>query len=128
MYGVPAFDRVQKCSILSGDQIVSYLARELCAERIIHGTDVDGIFTCDPKKCVEAELIKEINEENIMEVKLYLDKSPLVDVTGGMLGKFTELLDLARLGIDVEIVNANKADIIRRVLKKEKGLGTLVKI
>jgi len=46
--GVPAYDRLQGCSILSGDQIAGFLYRRLGGERILHGTDVKGIYTTDP--------------------------------------------------------------------------------
>ena len=48
--GVPAYDRVQGCSILSGDQIAGFLYRRLGGERILHGTDVKGIYTADPSQ------------------------------------------------------------------------------
>jgi len=45
LYGVPAFDKTKRCSILSGDQIAPYLAKKLNAKKIIHATNVDGVFT-----------------------------------------------------------------------------------
>lgn len=128
MYGVPAYDRLQKCSILSGDQIVPYLARELRADRIIHGTNVDGVFTEDPTVNPEAELIRKIDRSNIGEVKKCLRQSSAVDVTGGMLSKVVELFNLARLGVESEIVNASRSAILRRTLTGERGLGTSIRI
>ncbi|MFQ5711182.1 MAG: isopentenyl phosphate kinase, partial [Candidatus Geothermarchaeales archaeon] len=128
MYGVPAYDRVQKCSILSGDQIVPYLARELGAERIIHGTDVDGVFTEDPAVNPEAKLIREVTSSNIGEVEKCLRESSQVDVTGGMLRKVMELMDLARLGIESEILNANRVGVVGRALSGERGLGTIIRL
>ena len=52
LYGVPAYDIVDGCRILSGDQIASYIAKELQAEKIIHGTNVDEVANCigiDPR-------------------------------------------------------------------------------
>ncbi len=54
LYGVPAYDEKQKCSILSGDEIAPYLAVKLNAERIIHAGNVDGVFTSDPNKNPDA--------------------------------------------------------------------------
>ena len=42
--------------------LLSYLALKLSPKRIILGTDVDGVFTQDPKKG-KGTLIKEINEK-----------------------------------------------------------------
>ncbi len=131
LYGVPAYDRVQRCSILSGDQIAPYVAMDLDAKRLILGTDVDGVFTGDPKRNPEAELIREITSENIEEMKDLLSgaaKASVVDVTGGMLGKVMELMDLARLGVVSEILNANRKGYVGRALAGESGLGTTVRI
>ncbi|HLE07792.1 MAG TPA: isopentenyl phosphate kinase [archaeon] len=103
VYGVPAFDKKQKCSILSGDQIAPFLAKKLGARKIIHGTNVDGIFTADPNLDSAAERIPEINSENLESVKNLLGESSATDVTGGMFGKVSELLDL---GVESQIVNA----------------------
>jgi isopentenyl phosphate kinase len=126
LYGVPAYDKKQKCSILSGDQIAPFVALKLGANKIIHGTDVDGVFTADPKKDKNAELIKEINCENVEQVRQRLSGSAAVDVTGGMLGKISELLHIAQLGIESQIVNALKPDYVKNALLGEKCPGTII--
>ena len=103
LYGVPAFDKKQKCSILSGDQIAPFLAKKFGARKIIHGTNVDGVFTEDPNKNPHAEKIPEINSQNIGEIKKLLAGSAETDVTGGMFGKVSELLEL---GVESQIVSA----------------------
>ncbi len=127
-YGVPAFDRKQKCSILSGDQIVSYLAKRLNPKRIIYGTDVDGIYTLDPKKDKKAKLIKTITMKNWKDVKRCLSVSSSIDVTHGMIGKVKEIMNLVKLGLECEIINANKSGYVERTLKGERGLGTIIKM
>src|SRR3989344_5065882 len=57
LYGVPAYDTEQGCSVLSGDQIAPFLAKHLNAEKVIHGTNVNGVFTADPNKNANAEQI-----------------------------------------------------------------------
>ncbi|MFQ6084997.1 MAG: isopentenyl phosphate kinase [Candidatus Bathyarchaeia archaeon] len=128
LYGVPAYDEIQGCSILSGDQIAPYIAKELGAERIIHGTNVDGIFTDDPVRNPDARLISEITSENIEEVKERLSTSSFIDVTGGMLGKVLELMDLAKMGITSQIINANKPGLLEGALAGKEGLGTTVRL
>lgn len=126
LYGVPAYDKQQKCSILSGDEIAPYLAKQLKAQRIIHGTDVDGIFTADPKKDRNAKLITLVTEKNFEEIKKSLSGSSAVDVTGGMMKKVSELLDVAKAGIESQIVNALIIGNVKRVLNGEV-FGTIVK-
>ena len=124
LYGVPAYDEYQKCSILSGDQIAPYLATELKAKKIIHATNVDGVFTADPNKDSNAELIPEINSDNINQIKKYLAGSSATDVTGGMFGKVLELLNI---GIESQLVNALKENNIIKALNREK-IGTVIRL
>ena len=51
---------------------------------------------------------------------------PLVDVTGGMVGKIKELLYLADLGIESKIINAEVKDNIFKVLENEDVKGTVI--
>lgn len=126
LYGVPAYDIKQGCSILSGDQIASYLAKKLKAEKIIMASDVDGIFTADPKKDKKAKQIKEINRKNFKEVKKMLGGSTAVDVTGGMMGKILELIKTGKKGIPAQIIDATKKDNIKKAFLG-KNVGTIIK-
>ncbi len=127
LYGVPAYDEEQKCSILSGDQIAPFLAKKLGVKKIIHGTNVDGVFTADPNKDPNAVLIREINKNNVEEAMKALGGSSAVDVTGGMLGKVKELLSLAEEGIESLLINAEKPGNIKKALLREEVTGTIVK-
>jgi isopentenyl phosphate kinase len=69
LYGVPAYDEGIGGSILSGDEIIKYLAEKLKPDRVIHVTDVDGVYDKDPKTFEDAKLIKEITKENFAEVE-----------------------------------------------------------
>jgi len=121
LYGVPAYDEDRGCSILSGDEIASHIAKKLEAKRVIFGVDTDGILDYNNK------LIEEITPEKFKKMKKYVKGSKATDVTGGMLGKLEKISILAGTGTEVEIVNANKPSIIERGLKGERGLGTLIR-
>jgi len=127
LYGVPAYDRDQKCSILSADQIAPYLALKLGAKRIIHGTNVDGVFTGDPNKNPSAKLIPEITAKNFDQVRQWLTGSTAIDVTGGMFGKVKECMDVAKDGVESFLVNALKPDYVRKALSGEKVMGTVIR-
>ena len=127
LYGVPAYDKEQKCSILSADQIAPYLALKLGAKKIIHGTNVDGVFTGDPNKNPDARLIPEITTKNFDQVKQWLTGSSATDVTGGMFGKVSECMDVAKSGVESLLINALKPDNIKKALNGEKVVGTVIK-
>jgi len=117
-------DESIRTAVLSGDQIIKYLAENLRAERVILGSDVDGIYTKNPKKYNDAQLISEVSSLEDLEL---IEGASAVDVTGGMGGKLKELLILAQKGIESEIINANKPHNISKALKGNKGVGTIIK-
>jgi isopentenyl phosphate kinase len=104
-YGVPAFDEFFGIVVLSGDQITPYLAQKLKAKRIIEASGVDGIYTSDPKVNKKAKKIKEINVQNFEEIKKCLSGSRAIDVSGGMLQKYLELIKSAKKGIKCQIIH-----------------------
>ncbi len=120
LYGVPSYDEEKGCSILSGDEIMPYLANELNADLMLHGTDVDGVYTSDPSENSSAELIN--NLSSFQEAKSYLGGSKHTDVTGGMLNKIKEAFELK---VDTVIFNASKGGNIEKALQGEE-MGTYI--
>jgi len=127
LYGDAMPDLGKGMSILSGDQLVVHLAKDLGAERVILGADVDGVHTIDPKKDKEAKLIPEITPTNWLEVEKSLGRPDGPDVTGGIANKIKELLTLAERGVEAEIVNAMKPNVLKRAILGEHGLGTKIR-
>jgi isopentenyl phosphate kinase len=130
IYGDVVLDEDQslKMAVLSGDQIIKYLAEHLKPERVILGSDVDGIYTKDPKKHPDAELVKLVTSQAQAESMIEsMSSKETVDVTGGMGGKLRELLELADLGVKSEIINANRTNLIKKALNGDKIIGTLIK-
>lgn len=125
LYGDAVPDASRGMSILSGDQIVSYLARELCASRVILGSDVDGVYTANPKKDKRARLVRRITPAD-KDIVASLGAAEGEDVTGGMENKVRELLTLSEHGVEAEIVNATKPGVLKRAVKGERGLGTVI--
>jgi isopentenyl phosphate kinase len=112
-----------KICVLSGDQIIKYFGENLKPTRVVLGSDVDGIYTKDPKKYEDAELLNTVTscEDLVAEGSLN------VDVTGGMNGKLLELIELAELGVESEIINAGKEGLIKKALNHQTGIGTVIK-
>jgi len=125
MYGVPAADMARGCSILSGDQIAPYAAFHLGIQRIIHATDVDGVFDADPATHPSAPPIPVIHRGNWDSVRGKLTGSSHVDVTGGMAGKVSSLMDWAREGLSTRIIDARQEGRLTAALAGEP-VGTLV--
>lgn len=126
LYGDAVLDSETGFAILSGDQLVSSLAINLNADRIIVGVDVNGLHTADPKTDPSARLIQRITLEELKNLKHKIEGSKVTDVTGGMLGKMLELTSAVEHGIRTIIVNATKPNRVYKALKGEKVVGTII--
>lgn len=123
MYGDVVLDSNLEMAVISGDQIIQVLARDLKVQNVILSTDVDGIYNKNPKVHDDAVFFEKFSSIEDLET---LEGSTNVDVTGGMAGKIKELLSLADLGINSQIINANIENNIYKALKNEKVKGTII--
>ncbi|HZD13454.1 MAG TPA: isopentenyl phosphate kinase, partial [Candidatus Binatus sp.] len=115
-HGDVVFDSQIGFSIVSADQLASLFAVRLKALRVLFGSDVDGVYTSDPKRADDASLVKEVTMENYQKVRKGLDKGSSRDATGGMLNKFDESLRLARTGCESIIFNLKRAESLELLL------------
>ncbi len=104
-HGDVCFDSSLGASILSGDTIAVYLAREMKATSLYIGTDVDGVLEEDPKTNPDAAHIELIDATNMESVLGKTGPSQATDVTGGMEKKLLDMASLAGLEIDITIFN-----------------------
>ncbi len=119
IHGDVVMDRVKGAAVLSGDRIIPYIARALGASKIGAGSDVDGVM--DERGIV----IKKITPLSFAGIAKNIKGSASTDVTGGMLGKVSELLELAGKGVSSRIFNASRKDEVLRFLYGE-DVGTLI--
>ncbi len=123
LYGDIVLDDILKMAIISGDQVLQYIAKFLKSDRIILGTDVAGVYTKNPKKHSDAKHIEKVSSLDDIEA---FEETTNIDVTGGMVGKVKELLDLADYGIDSEIIDATEDGAIYKALQGMEVKGTLI--
>ncbi len=114
--GVPAFDRRQGCSILSGDQTAGFLFRRLGGDSILHGTDVKGIYTADPTQDPGAELCTVVDLLDSAGLPDGVTGSTVTDVTGGMRKKLEEMRTAGARG---QVFDATVKGNVSRVLQGE---------
>ncbi|MBN2110437.1 MAG: isopentenyl phosphate kinase family protein [Methanosarcinaceae archaeon] len=120
LHGDVVMDRELGTSVLSGDQIVPYLAYRLKAERIGIGSAEDGVL--DGK----GRTIERITPANFKEIKRFIGGSASTDVTGGMLGKVLELLNLSESSnINSYIFNAGHPGNVSGFLSG-RNIGTAI--
>jgi len=118
LHGDVAMDQTQRVGIVSGDQLVSYLARALKAEVVAVGCNVDGVL-------LAGRPLAEVKRSDLPRIEGAVGESAGIDVTGGMRGKLDELLELADNGINSMIFNASQEGNIIRALRGE-AIGTKI--
>jgi len=126
LYGDAVLDVDRVFAILSGDQIAALLAVKMNAKRLIMGVDVDGLYDSDPKRDSSAHLIPHLTSGELQKLKVKIGEAQVPDVTGGMLGKISELMAPVTHGIQTMIVNALKPGNVYKALKGEEVVGTKI--
>lgn len=124
LFGDTAVSLDKGIDILSGDQIVSYLAKMLKPDKVIFLMDVDGIYDRNPKEG-NARLIKELGGEEI-EHLLKSSESSGIDVTGGIGNKLREALKIARHS-EVYFINGKVRRNLSGAIRGEK-VGTRLRL
>lgn len=105
----------KKTYILSGDKIMTHLAKILKPKLCIFALNEDGLYSDLKSK----KLIHELKGERPLISK------NIMDVTGGMTRKVEEALKISKMGLNVFFVNGNKPDRIVKAIKNRKFEGTL---
>jgi isopentenyl phosphate kinase len=126
LYGDAVVDDKLGFTVLSGDQLVAYLAIKMKAEKIIIGVDTDGIYEADPKVDSSAKPYLRLNLEQLKKVQSKIGKAQTTDITGGMAGKISELIPAVEAGISVQIINATRNLRVLRGLTGERIEGTII--
>lgn len=113
-------------TVISGDDLVTLIAELWEADKIITVTDVEGLYTGNPKLSSEIKLIRCINSSDGV-VKLGVDyDSDTIDVTGGFEGKVDKLIETAKKGIKGQMINGLKEGNIKRALLGDESIGTII--
>jgi glutamate 5-kinase len=118
-------DTVSTSEIKFGDndQLAALVSCLLDADRLIILSDVDGLFTTDPTKDRNAELIKEVACID-SEIESFAGCSASSVGTGGMYSKILAAKKATSFGITVNIINGRKKGGLMRLLKSSK-IGTV---
>jgi isopentenyl phosphate kinase len=102
IHGDVVMDRIRGACIVSGDQLIRVLAKDLKMDRVGLATDVPGLLAED------GSVVRELRRSTAHQVTI--GRSDHIDVTGGMEGKIAELLSLADHGIKSEIFHVSQIE------------------
>lgn len=112
IYGDVALDRVRGGTIISTEEIMAYLADELRPRRILLLGETAGVYG------PEGAVIPQITPQDVEALAGSLGGSRGVDVTGGMLSKVRQMLDLVqrRPGLAVHVLSGLEPGLLTRAL------------
>lgn len=110
--------RGDMAEIISGDEIMYRIARGYSPDKVVFITDVDGVYTSNPKVDPDARLLKVLSGQ--VQTSL-----TYTDVTGGMGGKIEVMKKIADLGSRVYVVNGRRPERLLS-LGKEEFVGTVI--
>jgi isopentenyl phosphate kinase len=125
IYGDAVFDRVRGGGIASTEMVFARLARALRPRRILLAGIERGVFEDYPARKALRKRIRTGDRGDLLRV---LQGSANADVTGGMLSKVIEMLDviLREEGLQALIFSGETGDNVRRALLGEAVEGTLL--
>ena len=116
LFGDVVADRSKGFGICSGDQAMEALAKIFKPDRIVFVSDVDGLYTADPKKDENAKLIPEVDGKMLDKLDSELT---VADVTGGIRGKVDEMLKICGDSGECILVNGTVPGRLLSLLKGE---------
>ena len=119
-------DIEQGWSVISADQMASWIAPRVKASMVIYGTDVDGLYESDPALSKEARLIQLLPYNQIATVATVAKGSRMPDVTHGMRGKLLEAQNAARRGVPVIVMNLKRPKDLHLILGGRLGRWTTI--
>ncbi|NDC82976.1 glutamate 5-kinase [bacterium] len=106
------------------DELSSEVARLIGAKRLILLSDIDGVFTSNPKSDPTATRIPRLESINSTVLAVANDV-PNGRSRGGMLGKLSAAKDASEAGIEVVIANGRERGIIAAI-QSHQAVGTWV--
>ncbi len=111
-----------KVNFADNDKLSALVASELDADLLILLTDIDGLYTANPKENPDAELIKKV--ETVTEDILNLGTDASEGGRGGMRTKLEAAKLVTRFGGKVLIANGKTPCVINRIFNGE-DIGTM---
>jgi len=118
---------VRHLDFTDNDQLASYIAGMLDADILILLSDIDGVYTANPKTHQDAQRITNLSHNLDEWPQLTIDDT--VSSAGGMKSKLAALKFMASLGIPCCIARGRQEDVLTRILVNgDKTVGTFLDV
>ena len=122
VYGDVAFDETLGGTIISTEEVMAYLAQSLHPRWLLLAGETPGVYD------EHGAVVERIMADSLAALLPALGGSRGTDVTGGMIAKVRQMLDLAaREGLSVRIFSGLENGLVgRTLLFPEQPIGTLL--
>lgn len=130
VYGDALLDTELGGTIASTEELFSWLVDQLTPQSLVLAGNVDGVYAQDPLADPDAEHWPEITPATLPDIQAHLGGSHGVDVTGGMLSKVTEMVNLVAThpGLEVRLISgAREGAVTDALLNLPSAGGTLIR-
>jgi glutamate 5-kinase len=114
---------VDELKVGDNDTLSALVASNLGADLLILLTDIDGLYTYDPKRSTKAEFIS-IVEEITPEIERIAETGGRTSSVGGMKTKIQAARITMKAGIPMVIANGSEMNILTRIVAGER-IGTI---
>ncbi len=114
---------VEELKFGDNDKLAALVAALLNASRLVILSDVDGLFTADPRKNSSAKLIQKVTEIT-GELEALAGGAGTISGTGGMYSKIMAAKIATAHGITVTIINGKKSGLLMNILRGSDTFGT----
>jgi isopentenyl phosphate kinase len=125
--GDVALDSVRGATIVSTEDVFVYLVREFQPTHILLAGEVAGVFE---RSDISGAIIPIITPENVARYAAALGGSHGTDVTGGMIGKVQQMLDVVRHHPSIEariFSGAVRGNVQRLLIDPRTEIGTAIR-
>jgi isopentenyl phosphate kinase len=122
-------DSTMGFSVCSGDPMLTLVAREFGARRIVYASDVSGIYDSDPKVNPGAKLFDTVDLSNLDDAIQKMGKAGVEDASGAMQGKVASIepvTDLIKNGLDVSIISMMESGSLKALLNGDTSNSTQI--
>lgn len=110
---------VEEIKLGDNDNLSAMIALLMDADFLINLTDIDGLYTKDPRTCADAQLIAEVPVIK-KEIETIASHIPGALGTGGMLSKIRAARKVAAAGVPMIIARGDKPEILLKLFDGEK--------
>lgn len=105
------------------DSVTVMIGECASAKRIVIATDVDGVYTADPKKDTNAKIIYKMTYNQLIDI------CSVCDVTAGSKSVIDPVAArlMARAKIPVYVVNGKNLEEFKKAIENKKFVGTVIR-